>query len=64
MIRIIFDNGELIDCEHIAKVYVEQYEMDKITIVGKMEDEIDDLRTDNTGIGGDERKDTTEAPDN
>ena len=39
MIRIIFDNGELIDCEHIAKVYVEQFEMDKITIVGRMEDE-------------------------
>lgn len=39
MIRIIFDNGEIADCEHIEKVYVEQYEMDKITIVGKMEDE-------------------------
>ena len=39
MIRIIFDNGELVDCDHIAKVYVEQFEMDKITIVGRMEDE-------------------------
>ena len=39
MIRIIFDDGELIDCDHISKVYVEQYEMDKVIIVGKMEDE-------------------------
>ena len=39
MIRIIFDNGEIADCEHIQKMYIEQYEMDKIIIVGKMEDE-------------------------
>ena len=41
MIRIIFDNGEVADCEHINKVYVEQFEMDKVTIVGRMEDERD-----------------------
>ena len=45
MIRIIFDNGEIADCENIDKIYVEQYEMDKVTIVGKMEDE--DVRESN-----------------
>ena len=39
MIRIIFDNGEIADCEHIEKVYVEEYEMDKVTIVGSLKDE-------------------------
>ena len=23
MVRIVFDNGELIDCEHISKMYIE-----------------------------------------
>ena len=41
MIRIIFDNGELLDCENINKVYVEEYEMDKVTIVGSLEEEKD-----------------------
>lgn len=39
MIRIIFDNGEIADCEHIEKMYVEEYEMDKVTVVGRLEDE-------------------------
>ena len=59
MIRIIFEDGELIDCDHIEKVYVEQYEMDKVIIVGRMEDEKDDLRNDDTGIGGSERENQT-----
>ena len=50
MIRIIFDSGEIIDCEHISKVYVEQYEMDKITVVGRLEDETY-VRTSNSGDG-------------
>ena len=33
MIRIIFDNGEIADCEHIEKMYVDECEMDKITMV-------------------------------
>ena len=49
MIRIIFDNGEIADCEHIEKVYVEQYEMDKITVVGRMEDETY-VRESNSGV--------------
>lgn len=36
MIRIIFDTGELIECEHIDKMYMEEVEMDKITIVGNI----------------------------
>ena len=62
MIRIIFDNGELVDCDHIAKVYVEQFEMDKVTIVGRMEDELN-VREDNSGISDAQRGDFTEAPD-
>ena len=50
MIRIIFDNGEVADCEHISKMYVEQYEMDKVTIVGRLEDE-DDVQTSDSGAG-------------
>ena len=34
MIRIVFDTGELIDCEHIDKIYVEKTEMEKLTVVG------------------------------
>ena len=41
MIRIIFENGAIENCEHICKMYVEQYEMDKIIIVGRLEDESD-----------------------
>lgn len=51
MIRIIFDNGEIADCEHIEKMYVEQYEMDKVTIVGniKLLEEADNARVNDTG---------------
>ena len=41
MIRIIFDNGDIADCEHIEKVYVEEYEMDKVILVGHLEEEKD-----------------------
>lgn len=34
MIRIIFDNGEIIDCEHISKIYIEEADMENLTIVG------------------------------
>lgn len=34
MIRIIFDNGEIIDCEHISKIYIEEGDMDNLIIVG------------------------------
>lgn len=33
MVRIIFDNGELIDCEHISKMYIEESDMENVTIV-------------------------------
>ncbi len=36
MIRIVFDNGEIADCEHIEKMYIEEYEMDKVTMVGNI----------------------------
>lgn len=42
MIRIIFSNGDIIDCENIAKVYVEELERDKVTVVGKLEEEKDE----------------------
>ena len=50
MIRIIFENGAIEDCEHIAKMYVEQYEMDKVTVVGRLEDETY-VRTSDSGAG-------------
>lgn len=47
MIRIIFDNGEIADCEHIEKMYIEEYEMDKVTMVGNIKSlEENDVRTD------------------
>ena len=36
MIRIIFDNGDVANCEHIDKIYLEECEADKITIVSKV----------------------------
>ena len=36
MIRIVFDNGAIEDCKHINKIYVEEIEMDKLTIVGNL----------------------------
>lgn len=48
MIRIIFDNGEIADCEHIEKMYIEEYEMDKVTMVGNIKSlEENDVRNDN-----------------
>ncbi len=51
MIRIIFDNGELIECEHIEKIYMEETEMDKVTIVGNINlaREEPDVRESNSG---------------
>ena len=48
MMRIIFDNGELIDCEHINKIYIEESEIDKLTIAGNIKDleEKDERSTD------------------
>ena len=43
MIRIIFENGELMDVDHIAKMYIEEYEMDqKVTIVGCLKEDADE----------------------
>ena len=48
MIRIIFDNGEVADCEHIEKMYIEEYEMDKVTMVGNIKSlEENDVRNNN-----------------
>jgi len=33
MIRIIFDNGELMECENINKIYIDEEDMDKISPV-------------------------------
>lgn len=40
MIRIIFDNGELMECEHINKIYIDKAETDKVVIVGKLLDKV------------------------
>ena len=34
MIRIVFDDGEIIDCDHISKIYIEEGDMENLTIVG------------------------------
>lgn len=36
MIRVVFDNGEIIDCEHISKIYIEEVDMENLTIVGSI----------------------------
>ena len=38
MIRIIFDNGNIMNCQNIDKIYIEEYEMDKTTIVGSIKE--------------------------
>ena len=40
MIRIIFDNGELMECEHINKIYIDEAETDKVVIVGDLLDKV------------------------
>lgn len=35
MIRIIFENGDIVDCDNIAKIYIEEHELDQKTIVVK-----------------------------
>ena len=40
MIRIIFDNGELMECEHINKIYIDEVETDKVVIVGDLLDKV------------------------
>ena len=35
MIRIIFEDGSMIDCENVAKIFIEEKDHDeKVTIVG------------------------------
>ena len=48
MMRIIFDDGTLIDCKHINKIYIEEADLDKLTIVGNIKDleEKDERSTD------------------
>ena len=37
MIRIIFENGEIMDCDNIEKIFMEESDHDnKVTIVGKL----------------------------
>jgi hypothetical protein len=36
MIRVVFDNGEIIECEHISEIYVEEIDIEKITIIGRI----------------------------
>ena len=37
MIRIIFENGEILDCDNIEKIFMEEFEHDsKVIIVGKL----------------------------
>ena len=38
MIRIVFDDGSAVDCIHIAKMYIEEFEMEKVTIVGNIKE--------------------------
>ena len=43
MIRIIFENGEIMDVDHIAKIYIEEYELDqKTTVVGCLKEDVDE----------------------
>ena len=37
MIRIIFEDGSMIDCENVAKIFIEEKDHDeKVTIVGRI----------------------------
>lgn len=37
MIRIIFESGELMDCDNIEKIFIEEFDHDnKVVIVGKL----------------------------
>ena len=38
MTRIIFDDGSAVDCIHIAKMYIEESDMDTVTIVGNIKE--------------------------
>ena len=40
MIRIIFDNGELMECEHINKIYIDKEDTDKVVVVGELLDKV------------------------
>lgn len=48
MIRIIFHNGSMIDVKGIDKMYIEEGEMEKATIVGNIKEleEKDERSTD------------------
>ena len=36
MIRIIFDDGSIVNCEHINKIFIEECDEEKVTIVGSL----------------------------
>ena len=40
MIRIIFDNGDLVECENIDKIYIDKREVDKVVVVGELLDKV------------------------
>ena len=50
MIRIIFDNGETINCYNVEKVYITEEDIDKISKLYPMEKEENDVREGDRGI--------------
>lgn len=51
MIRIIFENGEIMTCDHVERVYIEERTFNTIEfhIVDRIKEE-KDVRKDNRGI--------------
>lgn len=40
MVRIVFGNGDIIDCENISKIYIEESDVENvITVVGRISKE-------------------------
>ena len=37
MMRLVFNNGDIIDCQTIERIYVEGHELNKIAVVDKLE---------------------------
>lgn len=37
MIKVIHDNGSVTICENASKIYIEEYEMEKLSIVGSLD---------------------------
>lgn len=50
MIRIVFDNGEIADCEHVEKMYIEEETFNTLEflVVDKIGEE--NVRSSNSGI--------------